>query len=179
LLVFVTFFYLLCIIIRMSATTPHQEFLVNYNKFKDKIYTFFWYRVSFDQATAEDLTSEVFIKAFKNFADFDQTRPFQAWIYKIAQNHLINHYKTLGRQTDLTEAEDKTEDQLGHIEIKFELEKAMAVINELPEYHKQVLLLRFVDGLDNSEIATLLQKEEGAIRTQISRALVELRKRLE
>ncbi len=154
------------------------DFLAYYNQYKDKIYTYFWYRVGFNQALAEDLTSEVFIKALKNFDSYDQGRPFQAWIYKIAQNHLINHYKTSNRETELIEAIETPRREKEAIETRLELERVMEYIHELNQYHREVLLLRFVDGLDNQEIAAVLNKEEGAVRTQISRALEELRKRI-
>lgn len=154
------------------------DFLAYYNQYKDKIYTYFWYRVGFNQALAEDLTSEVFIKALKNFDTYDQDRPFQAWIYKIAQNHLINHYKTSNRETELIEAIEVPRREGEAIEAKLELERVMEHIHELNRYHQEVLLLRFVEGLDNQEIAAVLDKDEGAVRTQISRALEELRKRI-
>jgi len=161
----------------MPKNAP-ADFLSYYNRYKDKIYTFFWYRVGFNQTTAEDLTSEVFIKALKNFDKYDQDRPFQAWIYKIAQNHLINHYKVAYRETELIDNIQAPQRESEAIETKLELERVTAHINELTPYHREVLLLRFVDGLDNQEIAVILNKEEGAIRTQISRALEELRKRI-
>lgn len=154
------------------------DFLAYYNRYKDKIYTYLWYRVGFNQALAEDLTSEVFIKALKNFESYDQDRPFQAWIYKIAQNHLINHYKTGYRETELLESVETPRREHETIENKLELERVMEHIQELDQYHREVLLLRFVDCLDNREIAAVLGKEEGAVRTQISRALEELRKRI-
>ena len=52
-----------------------------------------------------------------------------------------------------------------------ELEKLMQEINKLEPYYRDVLILRFVDGLDNKEIAELLGKDEGTVRTQISRAM--------
>jgi RNA polymerase sigma-70 factor (ECF subfamily) len=154
------------------------DFLGYYNQYKDKIYTYLWYRVGFNQALAEDLTSEVFIKALKNFDSYDQDRPFQAWIYKIAQNHLINHYKTAQRETELVDSIESPRLEHEAIETKLELERVMGHICELDQYHQEVLLLRYVDCLDNREIAAVLDKEEGAVRTQISRALEELRKRI-
>ena len=61
------------------------------------------------------------------------------------------------------------------VEEKFELERVMGIINQMEEADKEILLLRFAQGLSNMEIAEVLEKEEGAIRTQISRSLVKLR----
>lgn len=147
-----------------------KDFLGYYNEFKDKIFNYLWYRVNFNRALAEDLTSEVFIKALSSFDGFDRNRPFQAWIYKIARNHLINHYRTCNREVELEQAAHLPE-TLNKLDAALEVEKLMFEIEKLEPYHRDVLLMRFVDGLTNSEIAAVLEKEEGAVRTQISRAL--------
>lgn len=164
-------------------TKNRRNFLEYYKSFKDKIYNFFWYRVGLNRDKAEDLTSEVFVKAFESFDSYDQERPFQAWIYRIAQNHLINHYRIAKREVGLPEIDNSVSNELAYcferdIEIKFELEKVMKVINSMEDYHREVLLLRYVDSLDNAEIATVLGKEEGAVRAQISRGLKLLRNKL-
>jgi len=152
-----------------------QGFTEYYNKYKDKIFNYFWYRVNFNRALAEDLTADAFLKAFKGFAEFDHDRSFQSWMYAIAKNHLLNYYRTANRETDLLEVEKMGVNELKKIEDRLELEQAFQSINQLSEYHREVLLMRFSDGLDNKEIAEILDKDEGAVRTQISRALEELR----
>lgn len=155
-----------------------RYFLVFYHKYKDKIFTYFLYRVNFNSAIAEDLTSDVFLKALKSFESFDQSRSFSAWMYAIARNHLVNHYRTANREVELTQAKNPRTDCLELVELSLELEKIIKEIEKLDFYHREVLLLRFVDGLSNEEIADVLDKEEGAVRTQISRALGELRDKL-
>jgi RNA polymerase sigma-70 factor, ECF subfamily len=153
-------------------------FLNHYNQYKDKIFTFFLYRVNFNRAIAEDLTSEAFIKALENFARFDDDRSFQAWIYTIAGNHLKNYYRTCNREVDLEYAKNKTREFHNSLNASLELETVMEKISLLETYHKDVLLLRFVDGLSNTEIADVLGKDEGAVRAQMSRALGVLREKL-
>jgi len=152
-----------------------QNFTDYYNQYKDKIFNYFWYRVNFNRALAEDLTADAFLKAFKSFNGFDHNRSFQSWMYAIAKNHLLNYYRTANRETDLLTAEKMGVNELKKIENRLELERAFELINQLSEYHREVLLMRFSDGLDNREIAEILNKDEGAVRTQISRALEELR----
>lgn len=156
-----------------------NQFIRYYNKFKDKIFVYFLYRTGFNRAVAEDLTSEVFLKAFKNFDTFDQTRSFQAWIYAIAHNHLVNYYRTAQRESSALEETYAIPSDAHKIELEYELEAIMKVIQTMEPSDQEVLLLRFVDGLSNAEIATLLNKEEGAIRTKISRSLAKLRKKIE
>lgn len=153
-----------------------QDFLSYYNLYKDKIYNYFWYRLEFKRDLAEDLTSEVFIKALTSFDRFDPAGSFQAWIYTIARNHFLNYCRTSSREVPLEKAVSIKADCLEKIEFGMEMEKVIIAINELDEYSREVLLLKFVDNFDNKEIARVLGKEEGAVRTQISRALVNLRK---
>ena len=159
-------------------TNEKDCFVFYYNKYKDKIYSYFWFRVNFDQKTAEDLTSEVFIKALKNFEKFDVTRSFQAWIYAISRNHLINYYKASKRETSLAEAEGIVKLFHTQVDEKLELEEVIKVINSMEGNYKEIILLRFIEGLTNQEIAQLLGKEEGAVRTQISRSMSKLRELL-
>jgi len=156
-----------------------KNFLRYYKKYKDKIFTYFLYRVNFNHTQAEDLTSEIFLKAFKHFSSFDPSRSFQAWIYTIARNHLLNYYRTVYREIDLAQAEQAIFDFSSRLEASLELARIIRKIQTLDPYHRDVLLLRFSDGLDNGEIAEILGKEEGAVRTQISRALQTLKKLLE
>lgn len=162
----------------MDNRREEKLFISNYHQYKDKIYTYFLYRVNFNQALAEDLTSEVFLKACKNWESFDCERPFQSWIYAISHNHLLNYYRTVGREMSLEETGDIAADCKKKLEASIELEKIVAEIYKMDNYCREVLLLRFVDGLENKEIAELLEKDEGAVRTQLSRALSELRNKL-
>lgn len=150
-------------------------FSANYRKYKDKIFNYFYYRLNFNRALAEDLTSEVFLKAFDKFSSFDQTRPFQAWIYAIARNHLLNHYRDAKSELELEAAGQLAGLDCERMQTSLECERVIGLIRQMEAHHREVLLLRFVDGLDNDEIASLLDKDNGAVRTQISRALKILR----
>lgn len=154
---------------------PQNSFIGYYEQYKNKIFVYFLYRVNFNRAVAEDLTSEVFLKALKNFDTFDKNRSFQSWIYAIAHNHLVNHYRVANRETELLENQFVTQHELDQIDQKQELERVLRAIKKMVDSDREILLLRFVDELSNSEIATLLEKDEGAIRTKMSRSLAKLR----
>lgn len=154
---------------------PKDNFLPYYNQFKDKIYNYFLYRVGFDKALAEDLTSEVFIKALKSFIDFDENKKFQSWIYMIAHNHLVNHYKADNKIIPLEIVEDFLKYIDNSAEEKLELERVLKIIDSMEDADSEVIRFKFIDQLSNQEIADLLNKEEGTVRTQISRSLNKLR----
>ena len=153
----------------------HSKFTFYYRQYKDKIYTYLYYRVNFNRDLAEDLCSEVFIKAFDNFIGFDEGRSFAAWIYTIARHHLINHYRLAGREVSLETVAEPAYQPVDRLHLGLECERLIEAIGELKPYYRDVLLLRYVDGLENSEIAEILDKDEGAVRTQISRAHEALR----
>jgi RNA polymerase sigma-70 factor, ECF subfamily len=154
------------------------SFLGHYNTYKDKIYNYFWYRLNFNRELAEDMTSEVFLKAFDKYDTYDKTRPFQAWIYAIAHNHLLNHYRVAGRETSLLPEHDRGDDSVRQLEIGLELERAIAKIHNLEKTYGDVLFLRYADGLSNKEIAEFLGLEEGAVRTRVSRGMKMLKELL-
>lgn len=156
-----------------------DNFIGYYDQFKNKIFVYFLYRVNFNREVAEDLTSEVFLKALKSFADFDQSRSFQSWIYAIAHNHLVNYYRVANRETQLLEDQYLTKGDIDKVELEYELEAIMKIIKLMDSSDQEVLLMRFVDQLSNTEIAMLLDKDEGAIRTKISRSLAKLRELLD
>jgi len=160
--------------------SKNKDFFIHYNQFKDKIYNYFLYRIGFDKVLAEDLTSEVFVKAYKNFDTFDQNRKFQSWIFAIAHNHLVNYYGQSAKVTiSLEIVEDYLLEEESHeVEIKYEAEQVLRVIDSMNENDKEVLRLKFVEELNNQEIAEVIGKDEGAIRTQISRSLKRLRQLL-
>lgn len=157
----------------------NDNFVGYYNQFKNKIFVYFLYRVNFNREVAEDLTSEIFLKALKNFDSYKQERSFQAWIFAIAHNHLVNYYRIAGRES-YPLAENYSEGSgLDKVEITYELDLVFKKIKSMEPADRDVLLLRFVDQLTNSEIADVLGKNEGAIRTSISRSLKKLRGELD
>ena len=156
-----------------------NRFTAYYDKYKDKIFNYCWYRVNFDRDLAEDLTSEIFIKAFSNFDSFDLEASFQAWIYAIAHNHLVNHYRKAGREVSLDDGiEFPIDSEAAKIHTTLEAEKILAVIAEMDTYSRNVLMMKYVDGLESREIAAILGRNDGAVRTQLSRAIVILKEKL-
>lgn len=156
-----------------------EYFTEYYNQYKNKIFVYFLYRVNFNNEVAEDLTSEVFLKALDAFDSFDEDRSFQSWIFTIAHNHLVNYYKRAQRETYELKDNQAVDSHEKMVSLRYELQVILEQINKMEENDKEVLLLRFVDNMNNTEIADLLGKSEGSIRTRISRALDKLRYKLD
>jgi len=159
-----------------------EEFLVYYEKYKHKIFNYFWYRTGFSQEIADDLTSEVFIKALRKFSSFKKDLSFQAWIYKIAHNHLVDYYRKSSSTTNVSLEEVlhlPAKESPKNTEDKIFLEQLLTKIQTLPDYYQEILTLKYINQLETKEIAEILEKEEGAVRTALHRALKELRSKIE
>ena len=132
---------------------------------------------------AEDLLLEVFIVVLKNDATLAKMREDErrAWLWRVARNKFIDHHRSahtrysgpLDEATELLPTEQKgPEETFLHQE---ELETLHAFLRRLPAPQQEILMLRFFGELSCPEIATVLGKREGAIRTMLSRTLKTLR----
>ena len=153
-----------------------------YDGYVERIYRFVFFRVD-DQQTAEDLTSQVFLKAWSNLDRFEFTRtPYIAWLYTIAHNTVIDHYRTRKVTTALEDVQlsqpDDAEAVENQIDLTVEMKTIKAAMQNLTDDQQQVLHLRFIEGMSNTEIAQQLGKREGAIRALQMRGLQALAKQL-
>ncbi len=154
-----------------------------YDAYMERIYRFVYFRVE-DQQTAEDITSQVFLKAWSNLDRFSFNRtPYLAWLYTIAHNAVIDHYRTRKVTAALEDVQLSQQDHSEVVESKIDLTAEMKVIKEamqtLTDDQQKVLTLKFIEGMSNTEIARHLGKREGAIRALQMRGLQALAKQLE
>ena len=154
-----------------------------YDAYMERIYRFVYFRVE-DQQTAEDITSQVFLKAWSNLDrfSFDRT-PYLAWLYTIAHNAVIDHYRTRKVTAALDDVQLSQQDHAEVVENEIDLHSEMksikAAMHTLTDDQQRVLTLKFIEGLSNTEIARQLGKREGAIRALQMRGLQALAKQLE
>jgi RNA polymerase sigma-70 factor (ECF subfamily) len=150
-----------------------------YSIYLDRIYRYVYYHVK-DRMMAEDITEEVFVKAWKAIRSCKgRGRTFSSWIYRIAHNHMINSQRNSNRSLSmgmekLVSVSDRRQESDRTTE-KYELTE---LLDELPLNQKQVLILKFLDGMSNNEIAKIMNKSEGAIRILQMRALSSLRQNI-
>ncbi|MDD4363178.1 MAG: RNA polymerase sigma factor [Atribacterota bacterium] len=131
-----------------------------------------------DQATVEDILQEVFILAYKNLNDYDQRFKFSSWVYRIAHNQTISMLRKRTKNIQDLSWDEHDLDQI--VKSDFDLEQGifnkidynnlLSVIDLLPLKYKEVLLLKFVEGMDYQEIGDILKKPVGTIGTLINRA---------
>ncbi|HLY64546.1 MAG TPA: sigma-70 family RNA polymerase sigma factor [Chloroflexota bacterium] len=153
-----------------------------YQIYVDRIYNYIYYKTG-HSVDAEDLTEQVFIKAWEAIRRFRfEGKPFAAWLFKVARNVVIDHYRTRKNNSDLSEvinAVAKEGDPEAFAQRRATAHVLMTAIRHLTDEQQQVILLKFVDGMDNTEISATMGKKEGAIRALQYRALLALQRILQ
>ena len=139
-----------------------------------RIYGYIYYRVNHREDT-EDLTSEVVLKAIQ--ALNRQHGNFNAWIYKIARNAIIDFYRRRGVRSEISLSEipgEIADDSIPVSEIIMKKERLRKGLQILTEEQKQVIVLKFIEGYTNPEIAKIVGKSVGAVKLLQFRALKSL-----
>jgi RNA polymerase sigma-70 factor (ECF subfamily) len=165
-------------LVEQAKSGDAEAFGQLYDACFDRVYRFIFFRVS-DVPTAEDLTSQVFLKAWQNLGRYRPNGPILAWLYVIARNTVIDHYRTFKQTVSLDEAaplvaQDAKLDEL--VEFQSEMKSLQESLQYLTEEQQEVLILKFIAEFDTDQIARRMGKSEGAIRALQMRALQALSK---
>ncbi len=147
-----------------------------YDHYSDTVYRYIYYRVG-GKATAEDLTSETFLRALRRIGTFTwQGRDFGAWLVTIARNLVADHFKssrfrlevTTGEMLDANEVERSPEESVLE---SLSNEALLQAVRKLNPQQQECVTLRFLQGLSVAETARIMGKNEGAIKTLQYRAV--------
>jgi RNA polymerase sigma-70 factor (ECF subfamily) len=161
-----------------AAQADLAKFDVLYELHFDRVYFFIVSRVH-DRTIAEDLASEVFHKALANLSNYQwRGTPFSAWLFRIASNAIVDHFKRSDRERQADELEHPlAQPDLSSTDLDF-IERQVhffRLVEQLPEIQRRVVCERFVEERSIREIARRLSKTEGAIKQLQFRALQTLR----
>jgi RNA polymerase sigma-70 factor (ECF subfamily) len=148
----------------------------------DRIYSYLHMTVG-NRHDAEDLTTQTFLKMLESITKFEwRSAPFSAWLFRIAHNLAIDHF----RATSRWQPEEEVPEPAGSHETSAEEQAFAAIgsqsmldmIDSLSPEQRQVLVLKFVFDFSNADAATVLEKTEGAIKSLQHRALISLQKQI-
>ena len=148
----------------------------------DRIYSYLHMSVG-NRHDAEDLTTQTFLRMLESIGRFRwQSAPFSAWLFRIAHNLAMDHFRARRRWQPEEEVpeppgseEPSAEAQAMHA---IGRESMLKMIESLSPEQQQVLTLKFVFNFSNGEVATILEKSEGAIKSLQHRALASLQKKI-
>lgn len=155
-----------------------------YDQYADAVFRFLYARVN-TRMDAEDLTSEVFLRAWRSLSRYrHQGHAFSAYLFQIARNLLIDYYRRSDRVEAISEGEmrrleDEDAGPSAKVVQQLEHEKLRETLGQLREDYRTVLMLRFVSGFSSRETAEAMERSSGAVRVLQHRALAALRDLLE
>jgi len=166
-------------LVERAAEGDFETYGELYSIYLDRIYRYVFHQVK-DKMTAEDITEEVFIKAWKAIDSCrGKEQTFLPWLYRIAHNQVIDNLRSRRKHLHI---EIETVDTVGGPQLEaagdLEQQELLGMIAYLPQNQRQVIILKFIEGLDNREVADTMGKSQGAIRVLQMRALAKLRKDL-
>lgn len=168
-------------LIRRARERDAVAFGILYERYLDRVYRYIVYRTT-NNVVAEDLTSEVFLNAWKAIDRYeDRGYAFSTWLLRLAQNEVTDYYRTTHSDTSLPETEQHQTTEPGpsdFAELRDDQLALVRALKQLPAEWQQVLLLRFVEGVPFEEIAAIVGKSSGACRVIQHRALARLRELL-
>lgn len=160
-----------------------REFEKFYQDNVGKIYRFVFFRVGNSQELAEDLVSEIFMKALENFASYDPSLSSTAWLFTIAKNHLTNYWRDHRRTESLPE--DEKEGILDKVWLiaavkneKREKEKREIydLLAKLDVNEQEIVTFHYLFGYSYLEVANMRKMTEGAVKVAAHRAISKLKK---
>ncbi len=165
------------------AKEDPEAFGLLYERYVGNIYNYIYYRTG-NHHDAEDLTARTFYRALNHFSRYvDRGAPFSAWLYRIAHNVVANWHRDRSRRQivpldELAIGILKREEPSVLAEEREEYDLVLQAVRRLPPERQQLLILKFVEQMGNAEIAEVMGRTEGAIKSLYHRTLVALRKEL-
>ena len=167
------------LLIARARAGEAAAFGVLYDRYVEAVYRYVFYRVR-ETAEAEDVTSEVFMKALRAMPRYETRQPFLAWLYRIARNAVIDRARRKRTQVSFEDAlahpnADRILDPDATLFRQVDAETLRGAIRQLTPLQQEVIVLRYVEGLDTRAIARIVGKREGTVRGIEFRALGALR----
>jgi len=168
------------LIVQAAIGGDSEAFSALYERYVARIYNYIYYRTG-HRHEAEDLTERVFYRALRRISYYqNQGVPFSAWLYRIAHNLVANWYRDQARRKEVTLEEhlsfvDKPDHPEATLLVGQEQDLVMRAIRILPADRQQLLILKFVENLSNIEVALIMGRSEGAIKSLYHRTLITLR----
>lgn len=147
---------------------------VLFDRYQAPLYNFYA-KLTGDRTLSEDLVQEVFLRILKYSRSYQPGTPFRAWIYQIARNARVDHYRKTPKQVAFEPEMAPAIKPKDAAQESQETELLHRALMQMPEEKREILILSRFQELKYEEIARLLGCELGTVKTRIHRAIQELR----
>ena len=171
-------------LMRLWQKGRRSAFRVLYQRYKVKIYRFFYRWLNADEELANDFTQDLFLKIVERPEVFDASRKFSSWIYAVAHNMVKNEYRRISRAPSKValeglDFEPSTEIFL-NLDFDRETERKALVraIARLGPNHKTCFVLRYYEGLDIKAIAEIMSCPVGTVKSRLFYSLNQITEQL-
>lgn len=168
-------------VVRRLQNREAEAWSAVYEEYFPRVYRYTALRVG-NKTEAEDLAGQVFLKALESIDSFRwRGVPLSAWLFRIARNLIIDHWRTTRSKISLPLDESLVNgdaDPVAIAEGNLEVKQVFQAIGLLTKSQREVIELRFIAGLSVAEVSKVLGKSEGAVKVMQHSALAALRKML-
>lgn len=151
-----------------------------YEDFADAIYRHCYFRVS-DKPRAEEIMQETFMRVWKYMADGGKVNDYRAFLYRTANNLVINEYLRRSKRRELSMEElhergfDIPSEEHQKIEQHLANRQIMGMLDACAPEHRELLIMRYIDDMSPREIAKIRDETENAVSIRLHRALKKIR----
>jgi RNA polymerase sigma-70 factor, ECF subfamily len=167
-------------IVQRAKSDP-TAFGVLYDRYCERIYRYVYARVQ-ERCLAEDITEEVFFRALKSMSNYRDTGAcFSAWLYTIARNAIVSHYRRNKNEVDLETVANlaaMTEGVLDAVVRRDGNRRIWKAIDRLPPRQREAMRLKFAADLSHEDVGRMMGKSSAAIKVLVHRATERLRREL-
>lgn len=175
------------LLLKLRTTEDPEAFAKLYDIYAKRIYSFVFFKVS-NREEAEDITSEVFLKAWRYINEKKKIESFSGLLYRLARNCVIDLYRSRSKQKEQLSIDAEMEIEIGsnrwtesfneELGSKLEMQKIVLALKKMKHEYREVVTLRYVDELEVNEIAEITGKGQIAIRVTLHRGLKKLKELL-
>ena len=168
-----------------SGENHEDRFLKAFDEYSDALFRHAVYRLS-DRERAIELVHDTFTKVWGYIRSGHEVDSYKSFLYKILNNLVIDEYrKRKEHSLDALMEEEGTDEgsfeelhggSIDEITFSMDAERAVALLDDIPDMYREVLILRFIDGLGPKEISQLIEETENVVSVRLHRGLKALRK---
>lgn len=150
-----------------------------YDEYVDKIFRYIFYKTG-NFAEAQDLTGHTFLKAFENIDSYELREvAFSSWLYRIAHNLVVDHFRRESKREsvpieDQPPAVSDSGNPVDMVMADMDSERLYHALKDLTHNQREVIVLKFIDSLSNSQVAEIMGISIGAVKSTQKRGLLSL-----